>query len=123
MRGESLPSAGASLPVIACELSVLSEGERRRRALLADAVRASVVLVTDLPSGFAFHLDRRPTTAQQVEELIALERLCCPFMAFATRIDPASGRLVLELTGGTGVRGFIVAQFGIERRLNPKEAP
>ena len=123
MGGESLPSEGASLPVIACELSALGEGERRRRAMLADAVRASVVAVTDLPSGFAFHLDRRPTTAQQVEELIALERLCCPFLTLATRIDPASGRLVLEMTGGAGVREFIVAQFGVERRLNPKEAP
>jgi hypothetical protein len=61
----------ASLPVIACELSTLTEAQRRRRESLAEILRAATREVTDLPSGYAFHLDRRPGTARQVEELIS----------------------------------------------------
>jgi hypothetical protein len=107
--------------VIACELSALTEAERVRRAELADVLRTGVVAVTDLPSGYAFHLERRPALVAQVEELVALERRCCSFLSFATAIDAASDRFVLSISGGPGVREFIAAQFSTGGRLTPKE--
>jgi hypothetical protein len=71
----SAKRAMALLPAIACELSALTEAQRRRRESLADSLRAATREVTDLPSGFAFHLDRHLDTVQEeVDELIALER-------------------------------------------------
>ena len=113
----------SSRPVIACELAALTEAQRHRRETLAELLRASVLEVRDLPSGFAFYLDRRPAIERHVDELIALERLCCSFLTLATRIDVASDRLVLEMTGGPGVRAFIAAQFGVGGGLTPKETP
>jgi len=60
---------------------------------------------------------------RQVWELIALERLCCSLPTFVTRIETASDRLVLELTGGEGARAFIAAQAGGVAGFSPKEAP
>ena len=119
---ENHPPPETSLPVIACQLSSLSEDERRRRAELAEVLTTGVVEVTDLLSGYAFHLDRRPEVVAQVEELVGLERRCCSFLTFATRVDAASDRFVLEISGGAGVRDFIAAQFSIGGRLTPKEA-
>lgn len=115
----NMKSVGA---VVACELTALTADQRLRRAALAERLRAEVLEVTDLPSGYAFHLDQNAATAQGVEQLVALERVCCPFLTLATRIDSANDRLILEIGGGEGVREFIAAQFGIGRRLRSKEA-
>jgi hypothetical protein len=116
-------SSDLPLPVIACELTALTEEERRRRQTLAESLFASVVEVEDLAAGYAFYFDRRPATEREVGELVALERLCCPILGLSSRIDGESGRLVLEITGGQGVRAFIAAQFGVQGGLTPKEAP
>jgi len=112
---------GEQLPVIACELTALTEAQRRRRAELAEILRCGVHEVTELPSGYAYHLDRDPSTIERIEELISLERLCCTFLTMATRVDAASNRLVLEIGGGPGVREFVAAQFGIGGSLSPRE--
>jgi len=114
---------GDQLPVIACELTALTEAQRRRRAELAEILRGEVHEVTELPSGYAYHLDRDPSTVQKVDELISLERLCCTFLTMSTRIDVATDRLVLEIGGGPGVREFVAAQFGIGSNLPPREEP
>jgi hypothetical protein len=116
-------SPAASLPVIACELTALTESERLRRETLAKSLLALVTEVKDLPAGYEFHLERHPATERQVDELIALERVCCPFLTLASRVDGETGRLVLEMAGGPGVRAFIAAQFGAQGALIPKESP
>ena len=108
---------------VACELSALDAAERLRREELAGALRASVAAVAELPDGYAFHFDAQPDTVRRVEELIALERRCCSFLIFETRVDAASGAFVLEMTGGPGVREFINAQFVDGASPGPKEAP
>jgi hypothetical protein len=105
-------SSGRSLPVLACELSALSADQRRRRGELAEAIFASAVEVRDLAAGCAFQFEREQALERRLAELIALERLCCPFLTMETRVDEAADRLVVEITGGPGVREFIAAEFG-----------
>ncbi len=123
MNNQSPRPPEAGRLVIACDLSALTDDQRRRRGTLAEALRGGILEVTELPFGYAFHLDPNATTAQQVEDLIALERLCCSFLSFATRIDVANERLVLEITGGNGVKAFVAAQFGIGGTLILEETP
>jgi hypothetical protein len=85
-------SGSDPLPVIACELAALSEQERVRRASLAGAMSAAVIEVAELPSGYAFHLDRTAAVARVVVELVGLERKRCPFLRFSSRIEPARDR-------------------------------
>jgi len=118
---ESARRPGSSLPVIACELSALTGEQRRRRAELAEVLRSRAVGITDLASGYAIHLDPDPATVRQIGELVALEGLCCPFLTMTTHVDAASGRLVLSISGGAGVREFIASQFRIGDRLTPEE--
>jgi len=46
-----------------------------------------------------------------VAEFIALERLCCPFLAFSLEVPPNRGPLWLRLTGPEGVTAFIRAEL------------
>ena len=105
-------NGGGGLPVIACELGALSPPERQRRAELADALKSAIVNVTDLPSGYEIHVGGDAVIATEVHEFVALERRCCPFLTLQIATDPASGRMIVTITGGPGVKEFIAAQFG-----------
>ena len=96
-----------------CNLSALSETQRKRRALLAEWLQVGTVDVNELPDGYAFHLDRVSLAAQHVEEFIALEQLCCPFLQINVRRDPGRGGPVVEVGGGEGIKAFVASQFGI----------
>jgi len=113
MDDGSLQTRQRGSTLIACVLTALSEPQRRRRAALAVALQVGTCDVVERPSGYAFHLDPGSVVAQRVEELIALEKLCCPFLTFATGVDAATGRVVLEVSGGKGVKAFLAARFGL----------
>jgi hypothetical protein len=44
-------------------------------------------------------------------ELIALERRCCPFLAFELRSEAEGGDVTLRIGGRAGVREFVGATF------------
>jgi len=97
-----------------CNLSALDEAQRTRRALLDVWLQVGTVAISELPDGYEFHLDPVSLAAQHVEELIALEKQCCPFLRIDLRRDPAHhGVVVLEVRGGHGIKAFVVAQYGI----------
>ncbi len=106
----------ARLPVLACELSALTEAERARRAVLAREILGAAIEVRALSTGYAVHIDANRASALQIEELIDLEERCCSFLRFARRVGAGDGRLVLEITGGPGAKEFIAAEFGIGDR-------
>ena len=73
--------------------------------LLADAVSKR----QELQDGYAFHF-----CADQYAEVVAFiahERLCCPFFHFSLDVPPVQGPLVLQITGGEGVKAFLQAAF------------
>ena len=45
-----------------------------------------------------------------VEELMKLERRCCPFLTFEAQ--PIGEDVVLQITGGVDAQAFLRAQFG-----------
>lgn len=101
---------------LACNLSAFDETQRRRRALLGERLQVGMVDINELPDGYAFHLDAVSLAAQHVDEFIALEKRCCPFL----RIDLRRGHggPVLEVGGGKDVKAFIAAQFGVRRDMD-----
>ena len=98
---------------LACNLSALDDTQRNRRALLAQWLQVGTVDIEELPDGYAFHLDRVSLAAQHVDEIIALERLCCPFLRFNLRRNPGPIGPVVEVAGGEDVKAFVASQFGI----------
>jgi len=102
-------SGGRGEPLF-CDLSALDDTQRKRRALLAEWLQVGTVEIDELPEGYAFHLDPVSLVAQHVDEFMALEKLCCPFVRLEVR---KAGAVVVEIGGGTQIKTFVAAQFGI----------
>ena len=104
---------------LSCDLSALDVAQRKRRFLLDQLLQVGTVDIVELPDGYAFHVDPVSIIAQHLEELAALERLCCPFLTIAVRAGAVDAQLLLEIGGGDAVKEFIAAQFGIRKQPTP----
>ena len=96
-----------------CNLWALDGAKRKRRALLAEWVQVGTVDIDELPDGYRLYLDPVSLAAQNAEEFMALERLCCPFLRINLHRNPEDGGVVLEVGGGREIKAFVAAQFGI----------
>ncbi|MGI8785890.1 MAG: hypothetical protein ACR2L2_19825 [Acidobacteriota bacterium] len=108
------PGANSNGPVAwSCDLSALDEAQRKRRALLDEWLQVGTCEIIERPDGYAFWLHPDCLIAQHVDEFIALEQLCCPFVRFRVLTDTEHEGPVLEIGGGEGVKEFVHAHFGI----------
>ena len=99
--------------VLSCNLGALDEVERKRRDLLGKWLQVGTVDIVDLPDGYAFHLDRVSLAAEHLDEFVALERRCCPFLRFVVRPGRGNNGPVLEVGGGNEIKTFVASQLGI----------
>lgn len=94
-------------PAIACDLTAIAPEQRGQHISAMEQLFALVQETRELPNGYAFRLPQEPDMWLRAAELIANERLCCPFFGFALELEPDGGPLWLKLTGGEGVKQFI----------------
>jgi hypothetical protein len=106
-HGESRGCGG-----FACDLTALDPSQRERRALLAAWVLEGAMGVVEQPDGYDVHLEPRSRAAEHVEELVALERLCCPFLRLSVAETADHRGKVLEIRGEPGVKPFVAAELG-----------
>jgi hypothetical protein len=99
---------------IACNLTALTAGQRTRRQALAQQIHAATREICELPDGYAFRFSADPALCLVVAEFMTLERLCCPFFAFALEMESEGGAMWLRLTGRDGVKPFLQAELGIQ---------
>jgi hypothetical protein len=90
---------------LACAPTAISPAERPRHnelmRLLAGAARGR----SELPDGYAF--DLAPSISlPEVAEWIAMERLCCPFLAFQLDVRPGEATR-LTLRGPEGAKAIL----------------
>ena len=95
----------------ACDLTVLSEGEREQFASVTRSLFAAVQETRDLENGFAIRFHNQPGQLMQIAQFIERESLCCPFLRFALEVEPAGGPLWLHITGAEGVKEFLLAEL------------
>ena len=91
---------------IACTLTGPELLERRRTVL--EIVRKIKVRTLYLPNGYAYEFPAE--ILESVRSLVALERQCCPFLAF--NIIDAGTRIRLEVTGPPAAARIIEDFFG-----------
>ena len=99
--------------VLACNLVALDKQQRKRRDLLLQWLQVGTVDIVDLPGGYAFHLDRVSLAAEHIDEFVALETRCCPFLRLSVRPGRGDSGPVLEVGGGDEIKTFVASQFGI----------
>lgn len=98
---------------LACDLLALDKVQRERRFVLAQLLQVGICKVSELADGWAFQVDPKSIIRDNLEELAALERLCCPFLNIVVKSNTEAGETALEITGVDGAREFIAVQFGI----------
>jgi len=107
--GTNLSMGRTDLP-IACDLTALTPEERDRWQIVLGAVAQAIIGRSELANGFELCFDATRLDLAAVGEWIALERRCCPFLHFRLDIEP-TGKIILALTGGRGVKEFLRAEM------------
>lgn len=102
--------SSANRPVIACDMSALTDEIRAEHITRTGRLFASTIKMDELPNGYAFHLPPDQDTLSDAAKFIANERLCCPFLSFELAVN-ADQTLWLRLLGNEEIKAFIHAEF------------
>lgn len=102
---------GQEQEVFACNMFALDREEQARHTQVLEQLRHAVLVRKELENGYAFQFAPEARSLALLAEFIVGERLCCPFFAFALRVERNGGPVWLELTGDTGIHGFIQAEL------------
>jgi len=94
----------------ACDLSRLSPAQRERERVLLGGFKRGFVRAEESEAGWKFHLPASPESLRDLGELLALERLCCPFLEFHLEVGPAE-LAVVHVFGRDGAKPVIAAEF------------
>ena len=97
---------------VACDLSSLDAAKRQRRAELEGIVRANATRIEETATGYRLHFRRSDEMARQVEELIGLERTCCPFLTMQLGDGDLAGDMVFEVGGSVDAKPFLAWRAG-----------
>ena len=95
----------------ACDLTVLSQEERKQFTSVTDALFATVQERHELENGFTFRFLNQPGQLVQIAQFIERESQCCPFLKFTLDVEPSSGPIWLRITGETGAKEFLQAEL------------
>src|SRR4029453_3179996 len=92
---------------IACRLDLLNAEQRRREQELLAVARAELSAPVETEAGYRFAV--RPALLGPLGELLALERRCCPFLAFTLEVEAEQGGIFLHIHGQPGAKAFIAS--------------
>jgi hypothetical protein len=95
----------------ACDMTAIAPEQRGAHLATIGNLFRSVEQVSELSNGYNFRLPNNSETLRRAAEFIALERLCCPFFAFALEVEREAGAVYLSLTGREGVKPFIMSEI------------
>jgi hypothetical protein len=96
-----------------CDMTAMTREERGRYEILRGKLEAAAVGVEELADGYALRLGASAIAAEELEEWTSFEKKCCPFLTLTTEGHGETMRL--GITGRTGVKEFIRAEFGAIR--------
>jgi hypothetical protein len=94
----------------ASDLSRLSPAQREREKALLEWLKRATVEARESESGWRFFLPVTEDSLAAACELLAYERLCCPFLEFHLEVS-ARELAAVHVFGGEGAKPFIAAEF------------
>jgi hypothetical protein len=114
-KERSVDESQAAATVFACNLLALTAAQREHHAGVVDQIKGAIVARRELANGIGFQFAPQAEMLRLLADFVAHERLCCPFFAFAIRLEAQQGEepgpLWLELTGAQGIQAFIEAEL------------
>ena len=97
---------------VACDLGALSPEERAREQTLLTELQAVLREPHETEMGFRFLVSHDPLLLGRLGELLALERLCCPFLSFDLAVPAGREPVTLDIHGEADAKAFIRSAFG-----------
>jgi hypothetical protein len=94
---------------VACRLPVAEQ--RLRQEELSRGLFARHAGMTELADGYEYLFPGDGDLAGDLARFIAMERECCPFLAFELLFAPGEGPIRLRVRGPEGTRAFLDEAF------------
>jgi hypothetical protein len=98
---------------LACAADAFTPEERARWRALATRYLLEAPIRRELANGFAFEHERAPETLGAIAEFVGYESRCCPFVELTVRVPSGGRAVVLEMTGGPGVKAVLASELGL----------
>ncbi len=95
-----------------CKLGVMNQEERARYKALARKLMSAGEERRELDNGYAFRLAPQKISLVEIADWVALERRCCPFFNLQIEAQPNDGPIWLRMTGGRGIKQFMLSEIG-----------
>src|SRR5262245_7079167 len=92
---------------LACHMSAIPSEQRETHLTTSRELFSHIREIQERPDGYGFRLSGDAEVLMKAAEFISLEKLCCPFLAFALNVEAEGGSVWLALTGREGVKEFI----------------
>jgi hypothetical protein len=97
--------------LIAC---TLNKHELNKRQDELNTLRQLVREMRQTSGGFKLRFDGSTENWMAIAQVVAQERLCCPFLKFQLVAEPGVGSLWLEMTGPGDTAQFLLTMFGLD---------
>jgi hypothetical protein len=102
--GEETAPAAKS-PIVACTLG--SAEKRDRKAMLERELVPNIQEVDEQANGYVLWFDRTEGRLAAIASFVELESRCCAFLDFEIRVESASDRIALVLSGPDGTKELL----------------
>ena len=99
--------------VMACDLSALSDNERKRYGEFAMDIGQIANRIEEVDGGYRVLFDVDDTQIIRLAEFVGYERRCCPFLSLTIEVEPEGAALWLRLTGPAGVESFLAEELRV----------
>ena len=96
---------------IVCNLGAIGDGERPGHVERSELLFASCVGHTEEADGVALRYPASAELLAAAGEWIGRERLCCAFFDFELTAPAGGEEFTIRLSGGPGVKEFILENF------------
>jgi hypothetical protein len=94
-----------------CNAKALSPTERASHKLLTDKLVEQRTRVVEIEKGYEFQYSPSTVSLAELAEWVSDESKCCPFFGFHIDLENEGTLLCLRLTGESGVKQFVRAEF------------
>ncbi|MCU0354086.1 MAG: hypothetical protein MUD08_10180 [Cytophagales bacterium] len=95
---------------LSCTLA--TDDLQKRKETVFEKLRQKVTGVQELDNGYAFRFLGTDQTLDELLEFVKTERICCDFFTFDLSVKDSKSEAWLKLTGGDGVKSFIMHELG-----------
>ena len=95
---------------LVCNMNVFTPAGRESHIQNTLQLYQTVQAIHEVENGYEF-IFPNGTELTKLAEFISNERLCCPFLEFALKIEPNEKHIVLTLTGPVGTQEFLREEF------------